>query len=239
MGTAVFVFRDPLGGKGAILDFFQNLLHFLLGILGDNPLAGLVIAELSGIGNGITHHLESAGVDQVYNQLHLMDALEISIFRSIARFHQGFKAGLHQSGNTAAQYGLFAEQVGFGFNFKGGFHNGGSGGADACAVSQGDVKAVAGVILVHSDQSRRSLALHIFAADGVPRSLGSDHKHVDVFRGDDLAKVDIEAMSEGQSLTLGHVRGDIPFVHIGLAFVGNQDHNDVGGLNSLWNRHDG
>ena len=52
---------------------------------------------------------QAAFVDQVNDQLHFMAAFEVSHFRSVAGFNQGFEAHLDQFGNTAAQNALFAE----------------------------------------------------------------------------------------------------------------------------------
>ena len=61
-------------------------------------LAGAVIAVLSGIGDGVTHLGKAALVDQVNDQLHLVDALEVSVLRRVASLDQGLEASRHQLG---------------------------------------------------------------------------------------------------------------------------------------------
>ena len=65
LGTAACtVLLNPLGSEGTVLDLAQDLLHLLAGLLGDDALAGAVIAVLSGVGDGVTHLSEAALVDQ-------------------------------------------------------------------------------------------------------------------------------------------------------------------------------
>ena len=58
--SAGFVLGDPLGSKGAVLNLGKNFLHLSLGLIGDESLAGLVVAKLSGVGDRITHLGEAA-----------------------------------------------------------------------------------------------------------------------------------------------------------------------------------
>ena len=48
-----------LGCEGTVLDIGKDLLHCLLGILGNDLGSGDVIAVLSGIGDGISHSGET------------------------------------------------------------------------------------------------------------------------------------------------------------------------------------
>ena len=61
----------------------------------------------------IVHVGDAAFIDQVNDQLHLVQALEIGHFRRITRLDQCFKAHPDQFDQAAAQHGLFAEQIGF------------------------------------------------------------------------------------------------------------------------------
>ena len=84
---------------------------------------------------------------------------------------QGFESRLHQSGDAAAQHGLLAEQIGFGFHFEGGFEHAGAGTADARGIGEGHIERAAGGILMDGDEAGHALALDIFAADGMTLSL--------------------------------------------------------------------
>ena len=118
---------QELGSEGAILDLGQDLLHLLAGFLGDQALAGAVVAVFSGVGDGVAHLVKAALVDQVNDQLHLVAGLEVSHFRCVASFHQGVKASMDQLANAAAEHSLLAEQVGLGFLLEGGLQ-------DACTA---------------------------------------------------------------------------------------------------------
>ena len=69
-------------------------------------------------------------------------------------------------------------------------------------------------------------------------ALGGDHDDVDVLRRGDGLEVDVEAVSEGQGLALGHVGGDLAVVDVSAQLVGNQHHHNVAGLGSLFDFHD-
>ena len=80
-----------------------------------------------------------------------MQAFEVGHFWGVACFGQGFEAGFDQFNHAAAQYGLFAEEVGFGFFTEVGFNHAAFGTAVGCGVRQGDVACFAAFILVNGD----------------------------------------------------------------------------------------
>ena len=59
-----------------------------------------------------------------------MQAFKIGDLRLVTRFDQRLESRLDQLAYAAAQHGLFAEQIGFGFLGEGGLDNAGAGGAD-------------------------------------------------------------------------------------------------------------
>ena len=81
-----------------------------------------------------------------------MQAFEVCHFGRVACFGQGFEAGFDQFDHAAAQYGLFAEEVGFGFFAEVGFNHAAFGAAVGCCVRQGDVAGFTAFILVNGDQ---------------------------------------------------------------------------------------
>ena len=94
---------------------FENPLHLGLGFGGDDPRAAGVVAVFGRVRHAVAHVGEAALVEQVDDQLQLVHALEVGHLGLVARFDQRLEAGLHQRARAAAEDGLFAEQVGFGF----------------------------------------------------------------------------------------------------------------------------
>ena len=165
--------------------------------------------------------------DQVDDQLHLVDALEVRVLRLIARLDQRVKAGLHQGGHAAAQDGLLAEQVGLGLLAEGGLEDAGARAADARGVGQRIVLRLAGGVLIHGDEVRHALALEVLAADGVARALRGDHDDVDVLRGLNAAEMNVKAVGERKCFTLGKVGLDAFLIKLSLLFVVDKNHNNV------------
>ena len=236
--TACTVLLNPLGSEGAVLDLAQDLLHLLAGLLGDDALAGAVVAVLSGIGDGVTHLGKAALVDQVNDQLHLVNALEVSVLRSVASLDQSLKASLHQLADAAAEDSLLAEQVGLGLGLEGGLEDAGTAAADAAGICQSDVHSLAGSVLLNADQIRNAVTLEVLGTNGVARALRSDHDNVDVSRRNDLLEVDVEAVSESQNIARLQVRLDNVLVDVSLLLIRGQHHDDVAGSSSLSRSHD-
>ena len=228
-GAAVLVLGDPAAGEGAVLDVAEHRAHAGLGLLvGDDPRAGDVLAVLGGVGDGVVHGRDAALVDQVDDELHLVDALEVGVLRLVTGLHQHLEAAAHQVDDAAAEDGLLAEEVGLGLVVHRGLHDARTGAADARDVGQGDVLALAGGVLLHGDQAGHALARHVLAADGVAGALRGGHEHVDPGGGHDALVADVEAVGEGDGLALGEIRRDIGLVHVGLVLVVDQDHDHVG-----------
>ena len=239
LGTGGGHIQQEVLGEGAVLDVGQNLLHGLLGLGGDDLGAGDVVAVLGGVGDGVAHTAEAGLVNEVNDQLHLMDALEIGVSGIVAGLAQGLKARLHQGAHAAAQNGLLTEEVGLGLGAEVSLQHAGTGTADAQRVSQADVPGIAGGILLHGNQAGYTLACQVLAAHGVAGALGGDHDDVHVLGGLDAAEVDVEAVGEGQSLAGSQVGLDALLVQGGLLLVVNQDHDDIGGLGGFRGGHDG
>ena len=135
--------------------------------------AGLVFAEFGVVRDRVVHVGDAAFVDQVDDQLQLVQALEVGHFGRVAGFHQRIEAGLDQFDGTAAQHGLFAEQVGFGFFAEVGLDDAGAAAAVGAGVGQGHVARGAGLVLVHGHQVRHAAALLVGVAHGVARAFGA------------------------------------------------------------------
>ncbi|MNK68166.1 hypothetical protein D3C87_875170 [compost metagenome] len=157
-----------------------------------------------------------------------MQALEVRHFRRVARFRQGFEAGLDQFHGTAAQHGLFAEQIRFGFFAEVCFDDAGTAAAVGRCVRQGDIAGDARFILVHGDQVGHAAALGVGGAYGVAWRFRRDHDHVQIGAWHDLAVMHVEAVGEGQDGALLGERGDVFVVDLSDVFIWQQDHDDVG-----------
>ena len=166
-----------------------------------------------------------------------MDALEVCISGVITGLYQSFKAGLHQGADTAAQNGLLTEQIGFGLGAEVGLQHACASAADAQRISQTQIPGIAGGVLLNSDEAGNALAGLILAADSVAGALGGDHDDVDILGGLDAAEMDIEAVGEGQGLALGQVGFDGFLIQLGLLFIVDEDHDDIGHLGGIGSGH--
>ncbi len=156
-----------------------------------------------------------------------MDALEISISRIIACFHQGIKTSLHQSAYAAAQNCLLAKEVRLGLDTEGGLQKTGARAADSKTVCKRKIKGLSGIVLLNRNKAGSSLAGLIFGTDSVARSLRSNHGDVNIGRRHDASEMNVEAVSEHQHVALFQVRLDIFFVQLSLLFIIDQDHDNV------------
>ena len=166
-----------------------------------------------------------------------MAGLKVCHLGLVASFHQRIEAGVDQLGNTAAQHGLLAEQIGLGLLLEGGLQNACTACADAGSISQCDILGLTGVVLLHADQRGAALALGVQAAHDVAGALGSDHDDVHVLGSGDGLEVDVEAVCKGQCLALGHVGSHLRVVDIGAQLIGYQHHDNIAGLGSLFHFH--
>ena len=221
------VFQQPVFGKGAVLDFRQGFLHRGAGLVGNDLFAGMIIAVFRSIADGMTHLGHAAFIAEVDDQFHFMEAFEVSDFRLIACFNQRVETGFHQGANAAAQYALFAEQVGLGFFLKGSLDNACAGAADAAGISQRYIEALAGSILIYREYVGNARAFREYAANQMAGAFRGNHEYVYVSRRDDLLEMDIETMGKSQGATGFQVRCNLVLVNVSLFFIRNQDHGNV------------
>ncbi len=87
----------------------KNLLHRRPSLVAHDLRSAGQVAVLRGVRNRIAHTVQAAFINQIDDQLHFVDALEVRNLRLIARFDQSFKTFLHQRRESAAQHGLLAE----------------------------------------------------------------------------------------------------------------------------------
>ena len=225
--TCGTVFQQPVFGKGAVLDFLQRFLHSSAGVIGNNLFTGMIIAVFRRVADGMTHFGHAAFIHQVNDQFHFMEAFKVRDFRLIACFNQRVETGFHQSGYAAAQYALFAEQVGFGFFLEGGLDNAGTGAADAAGIRQGQVKALSACILIHRKYIGNAGAFRKYAANQMAGAFRGNHKYIYVSSGNNLLEMNIETMGKSQRAAGFQVRRDFVLINVSLLFIRNQDHGNV------------
>ena len=134
-----------------------------------------------------------------------MDALKVGVSGVITGLGEGFESRLHKGANAAAENGLLAEEVGFGFGAEGGFKPACAGAADTEGIGKTDVESVAGGASCSTAtrqgtpcRARYSL-LTVLAG-----TLGGDHDDVDVLGRLNAAEMNA-VTHKCKGLALGHV----------------------------------
>jgi len=69
-------------------------------------------------------------------------------------------------------------------------------------------------------------------------ALRGGHNDIDASRRNDAIETNVETVSEEQRVAFGKIRSDLCVVHRLLLGVGKQDHDRVGPLGGVGNRHD-
>src|SRR5690606_24291082 len=102
---------DPLPRELPRADLLQQVPHLRPTLLANHPVPGDVVTPLSRVAHAVAHPLDTAGVDQVDDQLHLMQALEIRQLRRVTRLGQRVESRLDQRAQTPAQHRLLTEEI--------------------------------------------------------------------------------------------------------------------------------
>ena len=225
--AAGFVFQEPIFSESTGLDVGQDVFHGFLGILGDDARTSGVVAVFSRVADGFTHLGHAAFIHEVDDQFHFMEGFEVSDFRLVTSFAEGFETVGDELANAAAEDCLFTEEVCFRFFLEGRLDDAGTGTTDAAGVSQSDVESFACSVLFDSEYVRNTAAFCESTANEVARAFRSDHEDVDCGRRNDLFEVDVEAVSKSKSAAVFQVRSDFICIDVSLFFVRNQDHRDI------------
>ena len=93
------------------------------------------------------------------------------------------------------------------------------------------------MILMNGHQAGNSSALLVGASDEMTRPFWCHHEYVNRFGGHNLPKMNIEPMTKRKCIPLFEVGCYIVFIHGVLFVIRDQDHDDIGGLCCLRNRH--
>ncbi len=225
--AAVFCFGNPLFGEFAGLDFLEGFLHSLLHGGVDDLGAYDDVSPFGGFRDGETHACDAGLVHEIDGELELVETFEVGHFWLVAGFYEGLVASLHKGADASAEDGLLAEEIGLGLFFEGGLKDAAFGAADSFGPGEGDFLGVFAGVLLDGDEGGDAFAFEVLAADDVTRAFGGDHDDVDVFRRDDGAVEDGEAVGEEECLSFGEVGGDVFGVDGSDGGVGRGDHDDV------------
>ena len=226
-GRTALVLENEFPGECAALDFGENAPHLRASLVGDDARTARQVTVLGGIGHRVTHVRDTALVDEIHDELHFVEALEVRHLRRIACLDQGFVASLDECRQSSAKHHLLAEQIAFRFLLEGGFDHSGAATADSRCVGQRDVLGLAARILSDGDQAGRTATLRIGGSHQMPGSLGRDHDHVQVGTRLNLLEVDIESVGEGQCRTFLDIGlDDIP-VERRLMLVRCEHHDHI------------
>ena len=232
------VLQHPVAGEASALDIGQHAAHLGLGLVGDDARAGDVLAVFGGVADRVVHIGDAALVNEVDDQLHFVQALEIGHLGGVAGLDQRLEPPLDQLDEAAAEHHLLAEQVGLALLLEGGLDDARASAADGAGVAERDLERVAARVLGHGHQARDAAAPLILAAHGVAGAFGGDHEHVDVGARVEQVEVHVQAVGEGEGAAGLHVRAELVAVEVALALVGGQDHDDVGPFRRIARVHD-
>jgi len=125
----------------------------------DDDGAGGIGAELGGVADALHHAGEAVFVDEVGDLFDFVATFEIGEFGGIALLDEGFEGGEDEFGHAAAEDGLFAEEVGFGFVGEGGIDDGGAGAADGIGPGKSEFFSILeGGFLVDGEEAGDAFA---------------------------------------------------------------------------------
>src|SRR5947209_6996448 len=101
--AAVLVFGNPLAREGAVLNASEDFLHCFARFVANNFFTACEVTVLRGIGDRVTHAGEPAFVDEVHDELHLVQALEVGNLRLVTGFDERLETFLDQRSQAATQ----------------------------------------------------------------------------------------------------------------------------------------
>ena len=224
--AVLLVVHEALG-EGTVLNVVQNSLHGSLDFWSDDTWTGHVVTVFCGVRAGPALLSDSTFNHEVNDELEFVQNLEVCDLGLVSGFCQGFKTGLNQVRNTTAQYGLFTEQVGFGFFCERGLDSTCAQTTNGLGVGQNGVPCASGFVLFNSDKHGDTSAVNKLTAHNVAGALRRNHDDVHAFRSLDVAKADVETVTEHQGLAGGQFVLDFVVVDVGLNLVGCKDDDDV------------
>ena len=157
-----------------------------------------------------------------------VQTFEIRHLRRVTRLHEGFETRLHQRGRTAAQHGLFAEEVRFGLFAEVRFDDPRTPTAIGAGIGQSNVFGLARCVLRHGNEARHPATGNVRGADRVSRTFRRNHDHVQIRARFDELEMHVEAMRKSQRRAFFHVPFEVIAVQRRRQFVRHQNHDHVG-----------
>src|SRR5580658_1706860 len=234
---AALILRNPFARELATLNVGQRLLHRRPRGIAHNLLAARQIAIFRRVRNGIPHPAQPAFVNQIDDQLHFMQALEISNLRRVPGLDQRLESLLNQRRQPAAQHRLLAEQVALSFFLESSLQHSRARRANAVCISQREFMRMPARILLNRNQRRHSAPFGINTPHQMPRTLRSDHHHVHVGGRNNRLEMNAEAVRDPENLSRMQIRLDELFIRLSLRLVRREDLDPVGALGGLIRRH--
>ena len=166
-----------------------------------------------------------------------MQALEVRHLWLIASVDECFESSLYQRSESATEHNLLTEQVGLGLFGKCCFKNACACATDCFGIRQRNCFCFARCILLNSNQRWHSAAFGVCAAHQVAWALWSNHDHVDTLWRLDAIETNVETVSKCNCFALGEVWRNALFINLLLLRVWSKDHDHVGVLCGVSNRH--
>src|SRR5579884_2219040 len=145
---AGLVLEDPLLRERAALNLAEDAPHLGPRLWGDDAPSPREVAELRRVAHRVAHEAQPALVDQVHDQLHLVQALEVGDLRRVSGLHQRLESRLDQLRDHA-----------------------GPKAADPVRIRQRDRLRPAREVLMDRQQRGDALALRVHPPEQVARAL--------------------------------------------------------------------
>ena len=209
----------------------EHLLHLGLGVRGDDARAGHVFAVLGGVGDRVVHVGDAALIDEVDDELHLVQALEIGHLGRISGLDQRLEAGADELDEAAAEHDLLAEEIGLALFLEGRLDDAGAAAAIGGGIGQAEVMRVArsrpGGSRSRSARRRRAGTRERTVWPG---PFGATMSTSRSLRGSIRLKWTLRPWANSERGALLHVGGEFVAVDVGLQFVRGQHHHHVAPL---------
>ena len=213
-------------------------IHRITRVIVNDLWTGGVVAIFGGVADGVAHIGETAGVEEIDDQLQLMQALEISDFWLIPGVDQRVEGRLDERRDTATENDLLTEEIGFGFFLEGRFDDASFGRPEPLRIGETRFAGMTSGVLVNCDQCRDANTFLVELAHAMTRALRRDHHHVDALAGSNLTEIDVEAVSEHQRFAWCEMLGDLVVIDRLLGLVRDDDHDDVSRCRCIGDVHD-